>query len=87
MPSHKVHREVSKLVLGEPYERVHMLLDMPAFFIPKGHRRFFHDPVSAYFIGYALDGEKGGEAALLHVLVDKLCDDKRVKRLFTRVFR
>jgi hypothetical protein len=87
MPSHSVHRAVSKLVLGKPYEQIHMLLDLPAFFIPKGHRRFFHDPVSAYFIGYALDGEKGGEAALLHIIVDQVCTDKRVGRLFRKVFR
>jgi len=81
IPRHSVHRAVEKLLLGSDFKDVHVALDMPAMLGVKGHRRFFHDPVSAALIGYALHGSGGALSALLHIALDQACNDKNVRRL------
>jgi len=81
MPDHRLHRKVERLILNTDLKDVHVALDMPAMLGVKGHRRFFHDPVSAALIGYALHGSGGALSALLHIALDQACNDKNVRRL------
>lgn len=82
MPSRAVHNLVNKLVLRDKYDRVNRMLDLPSLVLKEKHRILLHDPVQAWIIGRALDGEKGGVAALLHVTIDSLASkDKTVKFL------
>jgi len=87
MPSHKLHRRVCKAILNEAYPDVDRLLDLPGLVGVKRHRRFLHDPLSAFMVGYALHGQRGGLAGLLHVLVDHACNDKRVRKLVEAAFK
>lgn len=43
------------------------------------HRRVNHDPVSAFMTGYMLAGEKGGLAAMAHLIPDAFDRDLRNK--------
>jgi hypothetical protein len=54
-------------------ERTHRTIDYPVKFFGKGHRILFHDPLSASFIGFLTDGEKGVYAGLSHILLDYCC--------------
>jgi len=78
----KVHKAVDKFVFGRAFPKVHVELDRPAYVLGKKHRMLLHDPISAMLIGRSVAGEKGATVALLHVVVDELCKDKRVKRVF-----
>lgn len=80
MPKHKIHREVSKFILGKGYEDVHTTMDLPALFKSKGHRRFLHDPASGIIL-YGGDPERL-KAYMLHVALDRYCTrHPNVKRL------
>ena len=81
MPSHELHRKIERLLLGSDFRDVHLALDMPAFLGVKGHRRFFHDPVSAALIGYALHGSRGALSALLHIALDRAVKGRKAKLL------
>jgi len=87
MPSHKLHRKVSLSILGEAYPDVDRLLDLPGLMGVKRHRRFLHDPLSAFMVGYALHGHKGALSGLLHITLDKVCNDRKAKKLFEVAFR
>lgn len=63
------------------------LLDLPGLMGVKRHRRFLHDPLSAFMVGYALHGEKGGLASLIHITLDQVCNDKKTKRLMEAAFK
>jgi len=72
MPSHVLHRLVSKSELGREYSSVHKLMDLPVLVKGQGHREFFHDPYSLA----ALFPDAGEyEAAMLHVLLDRACTE------------
>lgn len=86
MPSHKLHRAVCRFVLGKEYPEVDRMLDLPYVILGKKHREYFHDPVSAWIVGSLVAGEEGGYAALLHILLDNLCKDKKVERLLKEAF-
>lgn len=81
MPTHREHRKVARLLLGKDYPDIDMLLDLPAFMGVKKHRRFFHDPMSAFMIGYVRHGVKGGLAGLIHIMLDNASKDKRTLKL------
>jgi hypothetical protein len=87
MPSHQLHRKVSLSILGQAYPDVDRLLDLPGLMGVKHHRRFLHDPLSAFMIGYALHGEKGALAGFTHILLDKVCNDRNTRRLVEAAFR
>jgi len=70
---------VSKLLLGSSHDEVNKIMDLPARLVGKGHRAFLHDPLSA-FILFGDDPEKF-KAALLHILVDEVSKDPRVKKV------
>jgi hypothetical protein len=81
LPSHRIHRMVERALLGREYPDVHRILDLPAYFVGKSHRRYLHDPLTAYLVGYALHGHRGGLASLLHIIVDRVYGDRRARRL------
>jgi|YelNatPaOPRAMG01_1025707.scaffolds.fasta_scaffold293064_2 hypothetical protein len=87
MPSHNLHRKVEQAILGETFSDVHRLLDLPGLMGVKRHRRFLHSPVEAFMVGYALHGEKGALSGLLHITLDKVCNDKKARRLVEAAFR
>lgn len=87
MPSHSLHRKVCLWVLGETFRDVDRVLDLPGIAGVRRHRRFFHKPFEAWAIGYALHGEKGALAGLLHVVLDAACNDKVVRKLMEAAFK
>ena len=84
MPSHKVHRAICKLILGKAHPDVDKIMDLPALILHKDHRRYFHDPLSV-FILFGKNPEKF-RAALLHILVDHIGSDPKVKKLLESIF-
>ena len=84
MTSHRVHRAISRLLLGESHDDVNKLMDLPAKIMGKRHRLIFHDPLSA-FILFGGNPEKF-KAALLHILVDELSKDPKVKKILESLF-
>jgi hypothetical protein len=82
-----LHRKVSLSILGEAYPDVDRLLDLPGLMGVRKHRRFLHDSFSAFMVGYALHGEKGAMSALIHISLDKVCNDRKTKRLVEVAFR
>jgi hypothetical protein len=38
-------------------------------------------------IGYALHGEKGALAGFTHILLDKVCNDRKARRLVEAAFK
>jgi len=84
LPSHKVHRAISRLLLGSSHPDVDRIMDLPAYILGKKHRLLLHDPLSV-FILFGDDPERLG-AALLHILVDLAAKDPRVKKLLESLF-
>ncbi|MGD0424724.1 MAG: hypothetical protein ABSA92_14895 [Candidatus Bathyarchaeia archaeon] len=73
MPSHRVHKEITRWLLGKPHAKVHRAIDYPYKFLGPKHRILFHDPVTSVLVAKAASREKGaGKAAILHVLTDAL---------------
>jgi hypothetical protein len=66
---------VEKAVLGECFSDVHRTLDLVGVVGVRGHRRWLHDPLSAFMVGYALHGEKGALSGLLHITLDYIESD------------
>jgi len=70
MPTHELHRRMCRLLLGKPYDHIHKILDSPAIFGKRGHRRYFHDMPTVLAI-MSKDFE-AGKAAFLHITLDEL---------------
>ena len=96
MPTHRIHKLVTKLILGEEIAKVkriqsvHFALDFPAFGRnPKGHRKYYHTPLSAMLMGESWAPKNASETtrerfrqvALLHILTDKACENPNVEKL------
>jgi len=79
MPSHKIHRAVSRMVLGKAHDSVNKVMDWPYKILGKRHRIVFHDPLSIVAL-FGNDKAKL-EAAALHLLVDKACENPSVEKL------
>jgi len=75
VPSNRVHREISKILLGKDCKKTNRTIDYPVKFFGKGHRILFHDPLSAAAIGYIFDGYDGTASGILHLIVDKICSE------------
>ena len=69
MPSHKTHRKVDRLVLGEEFPEVHFYKDRPYKYLGPRHRIVRHDIVTDLMIG-AICGRKAFMSALLHDAAD-----------------
>jgi hypothetical protein len=68
MPSHEMHKKVSKLLLGEDHRDVHSWMDEPVTWLGSKHRLLRHDPVTLgikYF-----NQPKKFLAGLLHIVLD-----------------
>jgi len=79
MPSHKIHRAVSRLFLGSSHDDVNKLMDLPAKLLGRRHRILLHDPFSALIL-FGSDSEKF-KASILHILVDELAKNPEVKKV------
>jgi len=73
MPSHEIHELIDEIFLGKRHPEVHKIMDLPAIFLGKKHRKYFHDPVSVLIL-FGRDEEKL-KSALLHILMDDLVSD------------
>lgn len=71
MPDRSVHNLIALALMKRSFNQVNRTLDMPYKVYGSAHRKYFHDPLSAYLIGYALAGNEGGKAALIHLLTDQ----------------
>src|SRR5208337_1082467 len=82
MPSHRVHRAITRLLLGKPHAKVHRAIDYPYKFLGPKHRILFHDPVTSVLVARAASKEKGASlAAILHVITDLLIPSRVSKVL------
>ncbi len=82
MPSHRVHREITRRVLGKPHNKVHSAIDYPYKFLGPKHRILFHDPITAVLVARAASKEKGaGVAAILHIATDWAFNSRSAKLL------
>jgi len=71
MPSHRVHKEITRWILGKPHSKVHRAIDSPYKFLGAKHRILFHDPISAIVVARKASKEKGAsQAAILHIVTD-----------------
>jgi len=70
MASLKEHKKLTKLILGDDYEKVHKFMDFPQKFLGTKHRKLFHDTKTAFLL--ALLNPNWGYAALLHVWLDNV---------------
>lgn len=74
MPSAKFHKLIERKVLGKEYN-VGRLIDMPSKFLGSHHRKLFHDNKTIAI--FLLKDKKLGEAAALHILMDKFFSGKK----------
>jgi len=72
MPNREVHKLISRLISGYECEKTHAVIDLPAKYFGKSHRILFHDPVSAFVIGYVCNGPEGAVSAIAHIVTDYL---------------
>jgi hypothetical protein len=75
LPSHTVHTYLDRLYFGKAYWKVHRRMDAAWVICRKGHRRYFHDWISA--IAIAEEAYPGDENAIwsawLHIQTDEYC--------------
>jgi len=70
MPSHRIHKAVSKAILGKDWEIVNLIKDAPYRLWPgKEHRKYFHDDETNLFLGILL-GPEAMLAGMLHDWMD-----------------
>ena len=81
MPSRRVHNRFAQILLGSSFNEVNRVIDLPHRFLKEKHRVIGHDPLSAFLIGYALAGERGGLAGLLHIALDEIANDPKAKKI------
>ena len=77
MPSRRVHNLVNKLVLGNDYDWLNRLIDMPSQWLGPRHRVLFHDEKQDPLVTFLLTRDPG--AALAHYLHIKLDKDKELR--------
>jgi hypothetical protein len=75
LPSHAVHAYIDRLYFGKAYWKVHKRMDAAWIVCRKGHRRYFHDWISAMAIAKATypGDENAIWSAWLHIQTDELC--------------
>jgi len=70
MPSREIHRLISKVITGYECDKTHAALDWPVKYLLSNHRILFHDPISAFIIGYFCNGPEGAVSAIAHIATD-----------------
>ncbi len=85
MPSHKYHKTLNRLVLGDDFELVNLIKDAPYKLYPgKKHREYFHDRTTNLILGIVL-GPKAFVAGELHDWLDKeFIEDRETGKLMPR---
>jgi hypothetical protein len=75
LPSHTVHTYLDREFFGKSYWKIHKLMDSAWWFCRRGHRRYWHDWVSAQIIASnAYPGDENAVwAAWLHIQTDEIC--------------
>lgn len=76
---HRVHRAISRMLLGNAHNDVNKIMDAPYKMLGKKHRILFHDPLSVLAL-FPNDRERQS-AALLHIAVDKACENRFVEKM------
>ena len=79
MPSRDVHKFISKLITGYDCNKTHVIIDYPVRYLKNGHRVLFHDPISAFIIGYVCNGPEGAVSGIAHVMTDYLVTEAKKK--------
>ena len=70
MPERYVHKKLSELLFGDSCEATHAAIDEPVKELGRGHRKLYHDPISAGLIGLVEDGYKGALSSTVHIITD-----------------
>lgn len=79
MPSHEVHRKVEELVFGRSFPKVDRAIDAPFLIMGRGHRKLFHDYLTAAYVSYVVCGDP--LPGVLHLTTDRLCSkDHKLKQ-------
>lgn len=85
MPSHKLHRSLCKLILGKAYPEVDRFLDLVGVVGVRGHRRYLHTPLEAAVVSTVLTGSP--LPGVLHITLDKMCNNRKTRRLVEVAFK
>ncbi|WP_297552128.1 hypothetical protein [Thermococcus sp.] len=85
VPSHRYHKALNRLVLGDDYELVNLVKDAPYRLFPgKKHRQYFHDRATNFWLGILL-GPKAFLAGELHDWLDReFIEDRETGQLVPR---
>jgi len=70
MSNLKMHRTLSKIILGESGNEVHKFMDAPAKQLGRNHRDVRHDLRTVAILS-VVKGRKAGRHALGHIILDK----------------
>jgi hypothetical protein len=71
MPKRKTHEDISLLLLGKKFSKVHKVMDSPSKVLGRRHRIVLHSIPEGLTIGLLLTGEvKGAAAGVLHIITD-----------------
>ena len=75
MPGHRVHSYVDRQLFGKAYWKLHRKMDVAVFWLGKGHRVLYHDPLTAGCIAKTCypNDPNAEEAAYTHILLDDFC--------------
>ncbi len=79
MPSREIHKFISKMIIGYECDKTHATIDWPIKYLKRNHRILFHDPISAFIIGYLCDGPEGAFSGVVHIATDYLVTNYRKK--------
>jgi hypothetical protein len=79
VPSRKIHKLISKLITGYECNKTHFIIDYPVKYLRNGHRILFHDPFSAFIVGYLCNGPEGAVSGIAHILTDYLVTEVKKK--------
>jgi hypothetical protein len=79
VPNRNVHKLISKLITGYECNKTHAAIDYPVKYLRNGHRILFHDPISAFVIGYVFNGPQGAVAGVVHIVTDYLVSEYKKK--------
>ncbi len=92
MPSGAVHRFFDKLLFGEDGDDIHKWMDAPAKWLGPNHRKVRHD-LDTLFALYLLNGDRGVEHGLSHILIDEYLSQgynelrKEINKMFAGILK
>ena len=88
-PATEIHQTVDLPFLLEKHRKhlskdqvteIYRALRQPTSKYTTGHRQAFHTPLEAILIGNILDGPRGAQNALLHLIADELFNTQETKQ-------